>query len=679
LAAGFLFAFAMYYKDKRFGEQSQKLNRILAGLRFVSVTIICLLLLDPVMRASVTEKKVPIVVLAQDNSESVLQSMDPKEKADYQQKMDVLRKKLSSKFEVKEFSFGQEVKEGIDYSFKDKTTNISQLLEELYDMYSNQNLGTVILASDGIYNQGNNPVYMGAKLNVPIYSIALGDTIPKKDLVLRKVYNNQIAYLGDKFSIQLDIAAINCSAANSKLTVTKGNKILHESAVNIDNNDFFVSREIILDADQVGVQKYRVSLSSVNGEITAANNYKDIYVDVLDARQKILLLAESPHPDIAALRRMISSNKNYEVEVAYADKLKESVTKYDFVILHQLPSRRNPVKDVLNAINSKKIPHWYFVGTLTDYIAYNQAQSMLSINARLNQTNDVEAVLNTNFKSFTLHPKMGENIYKFPPVNAAFGDFKAKADAEVLLTQKIGTVSTGFPLLVLGEERGVRTAVMGAEGIWKWRIFDHMQRQNFDIFDDLIGKVIQYLGAKEDKRRFRAFASNNLYNETDKIIIDAELYNESFERINDPDAFLEISNEKGEKFPYTFNKVGNSYNINAGMFPAGVYKFEARTTQKGEVLKAGGQFTVQAIQLEIFETTANHALLNQLSTKSGGALVYPDNMDALLELINQKGVAKPLLFDTVKTHSLIHLKWIFFLILALLTGEWFLRRYFGGY
>ena len=262
LAAGFLFAFAMYYKDQRFGEQSQKLNRILAGLRFVSVTIICLLLLDPVMRASVTEKKVPIVVLAQDNSESVLQSMDSTKRAAYRQKLDALRKKLSSKFEVKEFSFGQEVKEGIDYSFKDKTTNISQLLEELYDMYSNQNLGTVILASDGIYNQGNNPVYMGAKLNVPIYSIALGDTIPKKDLVLKKVYNNQIAYLGDKFSIQLDIAAINCSASNTKLTVSKGNKILHESAVTIDNNDFFVSREIILDADQVGVQKYRVSLSS---------------------------------------------------------------------------------------------------------------------------------------------------------------------------------------------------------------------------------------------------------------------------------------------------------------------------------------------------------------------------------------------------------------------------------
>jgi hypothetical protein len=222
-------------------------------------------------------------------------------------------------------------------------------------------------------------------------------------------------------------------------------------------------------------------------------------------------------------------------------------------------------------------------------------------------------------------------------------------------------------------------AVIGGEGMWKWRIFDYAQRQNFELFDELVGKIIQYLSTKEDKRRFRAFASDNLYNENERIVLDAELYNDNYERINEPDAFLEITNEKGEKFPYTFNRTGNAYNLNAGMFPAGMYKFEARTTHKGETLKAGGQFTVQSIQLELFETTADHRLLNLLSSKNGGAVVYPDNMDALVEMINAKGVAKPLLYDTVKTQSLIHLKWIFFLLLFLLTLEWFLRRYFGAY
>jgi hypothetical protein len=679
MAVGLLYALGMYFRDNRFGEQAKKLNPILGALRFVTVTIICLLLLDPVMRATVTEKKAPIVVLAQDNSESLLQSMDSAKRAEYKLKMERLKQSLASKYDLKVYSFGDEVREGIEYSYKDKVTDISRFLEEIYDVYSNQNLGTVIMATDGIYNQGNNPVYIGGKLNAPIFSIALGDTIPKKDLILKKVYNNQIAYLGDKFTIQVDIAAFNCAGTNTKLNVKKAGKILFDATINIDNGDFFSTKEIILDADAVGVQRYTVSLSTVNGEVTAANNVKEIYIDVLDARQRILLLAESPHPDIAALRRMISDNKNYEVEIAYAGKLKESVAKFDFVVLHQLPSKLNPISDVIGTIKNQKIPHWYIVGTQSDLSALNQAQSIMTINGRINQTNDVEAVLNPNFKSFILNEKLADNIYKFPPITTPFGDFKTRADAEVLLTQKIGTVNTNYPLLALGEERGVKLAVLGGEGIWKWRIFDHMQRKNFDLFDELAGKIIQYIGNKEDKRRFRAFSGSNLYSENEKIVIDAELYNENYERINDPDATLEITNEAGKKFPYSFNRTSNSYTLNAGMYPAGVYKFEAKTTYKGEILKAGGQFTVQSIQLEIFETTADHRLLNLLSSKNGGQVVYPDNMDKLAEMIESKGFAKPVLYDSVKTQSFIHLKWIFFLLLFLLTAEWFMRRFFGAY
>ncbi len=679
MAVGLLYAFGMYYRDSRFGEQTKKLNPILGTLRFVTVTIICLLLLDPVMRATVTEKKAPIVVLAQDNSESLLQSMDSVKRKTYKEKMESLRQKLAAKYDLKVYSFGAEVREGLEYSYNDKSTDIAKFLEEMYDVYSNQNLGTVIMATDGIYNQGNNPIYIGGKLNVPIFSIALGDTIPKKDLVLKKVYNNQIAYLGDKFTIQVDVAAINCPGTATRLTVSRGGRTLHESAINIDDSDFFTTREIILDADVAGVQRYTVALSSVSGEVTTANNVKDIYVDVLDARQRILLLAESPHPDIAALRRMITANKNYEVEIAYAGKIKDNVAKYDFVVMHQLPSKKSPVTDVINTLKTQKIPHWYIVGSLTDLAALNQAQSVMTINGRLNQTNDVEGVLNPNFKSFTLNQKLADYIYKFPPLTTPFGDFKVRADAEVLLTQKIGTVNTGFPLLAMGVERGVKLAVLGGEGIWKWRIFDHMQRKNFDLFDELAGKIIQYLGTKDDKRRFRAFAGSNLYNENEKIVIDAELYNDNYERINEPDAMLEITNEAGKKFPYTFNRTGNSYTLNAGMYPAGIYKFEAKTNNKGEILKAGGQFTVQSIQLEVYETTANHRLLNLISTKNGGEVVYPENMEKLVEMINVKGLAKPMLYDTVKTQSLIHLKWIFFLLLLLLTAEWFMRRYFGAY
>ena len=69
--------------------------------------------------------------------------------------------------------------------------------------------------------------------------------------------------------------------------------------------------------------------------------------------------AESPHPDLGALRRMIALGKNYEVEIGYPGALKKSIAEYDFVILHQLPSVRNPIADVLNTLTTKQIPHLF--------------------------------------------------------------------------------------------------------------------------------------------------------------------------------------------------------------------------------------------------------------------------------------------------------------------------------
>ncbi len=679
VAAGLLYALALYYRDRSFGEQSTRLNRGLGLLRFTVVTIICILLLSPVIKRTITQTEQPIVVLAQDNSASVGSEFTDAQRAQYQQDMDALKEQLSEKYTLKTYSFGADVREGIDHSYTDQATNIAAFLQEMYDLYSNQNLGTIIWASDGIYNQGSNPIYLGNQLNAPVFSVALGDTIPKKDLVLKKVYNNQITYLGDRFSIQIDVAAINCGANTTKLVVSKGGRRLQEETITIADNDFFTTVELTLEARTSGVQKYTVSLTAVEGEATTANNTKNFYIDVLDARQKILLLAESPHPDLAAMRRTINNNKNYEVDLQYADDLKVAIADYDFVVLHQLPSGRNNIAEVLSAIRNKKTPHLFVVGTQTSLPNLSQSQGLLTITGRSTQTNDAQPTLRPNFNVFTLEEEVKDLIAQLPPITVPFGDFKAKPDAAVLLSQRIGSINTDYPLLVLGEEQGIKKGVIAGEGIWKWRIYDYVQHQSHDLFDELLGKVIQYLSTKEDKRRFRAFASNTLYTENENITVDAELYNSNYERVNDPEATLLITNEGGEKFTYNFNKTESSYTLNAGRLPEGNYRYEARSSYNGETLKSGGEFSVQSIQLEVFETTANHQLLNIISEKNGGAVVGPTQLLELPQMINAKGFAKPVLYDTIKTRSLIHLKWIFFLLLTLLSLEWFLRRYFGSY
>lgn len=682
LAVGLAYALALYAKERQFLQEYAHLHRIMGFLRFLTVTIICLLLLTPVLRSSFTESKMPIVVLAQDNSQSISEAMRESQRDSFVAQMRALEESLGQKFELQSYSFGEQVQEGTKYSFEDRSTDISKAFSELYDLYSGQNLSAVVLASDGIYNQGNNPLYSATRLNVPIYSVALGDTLPKKDLVLKRVYNNQIAYLGDKFTVQVDVSAIYCGSATTNLRIEQGGRVLHEEALNIENNDYFTTKEIVLPANRAGMQRYDVSLSAVQGEVTRVNNKKEFYIDVLDARQKILLLGDAPHPDLAALRRLLSKNKNYEVELAYADKLKKQIAEYDFVVLHQLPSKRLAARELLQVIKSKKIPHLFILGTASDLPALAQAQGLAAPSNYGNgqmKPNDVEGLLNSNFSLFTLDEKLAEKLRRFPPISAPFADYTVQPDAQVLIRQKIGSVETSKPLLILGEEAGVKKGLLFAEGIYKWRLADYAQHENHFYFDELLGKTIQYLCTKEDKRKFRAFASNTLYGENEQISIDAELYNSNYERVNEPEATLELINEKGESFPFTFNKTANAYTLKTGPFPAGRYQFKAKTNYNGEQLGASGEFAVQALQLEIFETTADHRILSLLSSRTGGQLVYPNAIASIPALIDAQGYAKPILYERIESRGLIHYKWIFFLLLALLGLEWFLRRYFGSY
>ncbi len=676
---GIAYAVLLYTRSGTFKEQTW-LYWVLGIARAALVSMLAMLLLSPQIKSLLTETKKPIIVLAQDNSESVQSNMSEEEKTAFERDYKQLQTDLEQDYEVKTYSFGNEVRENMDFTYTDKVSNISQMLNTVYDQYSNQNLGAMILATDGIYNEGSNPIYAGTKLAAPIYTVALGDTTPQKDVFVKRVFHNKISYLGDKFSIQVDIAAQNCAGANTALVVKKvGGGKAQTFPIKIDKNNYFTTKEIILDADVAGVQRFLVSVNKVEGEVSSANNNKEIFIDILDARQKILILADSPHPDLSAIKSSMEKNKNYEVEVKYASSSTINIPAYDFVIMHQLPSIKYPANTILSAIKNNKKPVLYIVGSQTDIPKLNSSQNMVQISGNTTNTNNVQATIAQNFSLYKVDPMIESALPKFSPVVAPFGEFTEGANTSVLAYQRIGKVDTKYPLIVFGETNGAKSGLIAAENIWKWKLFDYLENKNHDIFEELLSKCIQYLSLKEDKRKFRVSLDKNIFKENEQLIFDAELYNQSYELINEPDAGMSIKDESGKEYNFTFDKVGNAYRLNAGLLNIGNYTYKATTFSNGEALTYNGQFSIRPIQLELFETTADHTLLKLLSDKYGGSMVTPSNITSLSTSIKNKGNVKPVIYESTKTRSIINLRWILFILLGILTLEWFLRRYFGNY
>jgi hypothetical protein len=638
--------------------------------------------MSPFIKIIKEDIKQPLIIMAADRSTSI--GFDKKETlATFKQKWNNLESELSNKYEVKQITFGSDVLTNKIDSFNSTGTNISSVIQYIEDNYADQNLGAIILSSDGIYNEGTNPTYMSPKFTAPLYTVALGDTTQKKDLFFQSILHNKIAYLGDKFGIQVDVAAYNCKSNKAILTLetVQGSTIkkVGEQTIDINANQYYASKNFTVDATQVGVVRYRARLTSLSGEFNLTNNRKEFFVEVLDARQKILILANAPHPDLAALKATLTINKNYDAEIVFAKDFNGNVGNYNLAVLHNLPSDASDASAAIINLKNNNIPQIFIVGTQTSLPKFNLSQDVINLSGNSRNKEEVTAELNPTFSLFTTSDLLKNNLKTFPPLQAPFGEYKIVGTSNVYLYQNIKKVKTNYPLLAFGEKDGIKTAVFVGEGLWKWRLFDHMQHKSYDVFSELVNKTIQLTSVKSDKRKFRVNTSKNLYKDSEPVLFDAQLYNDSYEMVNETEVKIVIKNESNKEFTYQCNKTQNYFTLNAGNFGTGSYNYTASTNYNGKVLTATGKFNVESVQLEDYDLTARHGLLKGLSLKFGGHQFYPENMETIKDSVFINQNVKPVLFQTNSTKSIINLKWLFFLLLVLLSGEWFLRRYFGSY
>ena len=226
-------------------------------------------------------------------------------------------------------------------------------------------------------------------------------------------------------------------------------------------------------------------------------------------------------------------------------------------------------------------------------------------------------------------------------------------------------------------QNGEKTALLFGEGFWKWRMADYYNNENHLATNELVSKTIQYLAVKDDKRKFRVYPSKNVYEEDESVRFIAELYNSSYELVNQVDVKIELSNREGKTFRYTFSPFNKSYQLDIGAMPAGIYQYKA--TADGLPDKVSGQILITPLQTELLNTTADFGALRQMANKNNGQFYKASELETALQNIKKNTAITSVSYTEKKTDELINLKWVFFLLLILLTAEWFIRKYEGGY
>ena len=253
LLLGAFYAWLFYRSENRFEEVPEWQKRLMAACRFMLVSVLSFLLLSPMVRNITREVEKPVIIIAQDNSASIINKRDSSAFIKtYADDLKKLINELSTNYEVRSYSFGDKVKDKIDFDFGDKETNFSTLYDELNVQFANRNVGAVVIASDGLYNEGSNPVYGPTGLKVPVYTIALGDTNVHKDLVLSSIKHNRIAFLGNAFPLEVVVDAYQCPGEKTMLTVLEDSVAMFTRGIDVAGNKFHTSVPVLLDAKKKG-------------------------------------------------------------------------------------------------------------------------------------------------------------------------------------------------------------------------------------------------------------------------------------------------------------------------------------------------------------------------------------------------------------------------------------------
>ncbi|MBW6498265.1 MAG: hypothetical protein K0B09_07760 [Bacteroidales bacterium] len=678
LLLGLLYAGILYYRNRRTDFPKAMLLG-LSLLRFFAVSLLALLLLSPLLQRLSRFVEEPLLIFVQDNSQSLIANTDS---AFYQgnyliEKEDFLTL-MERNFETRSYHFGEAFRESETTDYSDRYTDISAVFSGIQALYSNRNVGAVVIASDGIYNRGSNPVFLTANLPYPAYTLALGDTLARRDLVLRRINHNRITYLGNRFPVEVEVEARELAGQTSRLRVSREGVTLLSRNLQFEGNLHLESILLELEAETPGMQRYTVELIPVEGEITTANNRQDFFIEVIDSRQKVLILANSPHPDVGAIRLALEENDNYEVTSSLASEFGGQFEAFNLVILHQLPSARYPLRELLQRLERSEVPALFVVGAQTSLPAMNSLRTGLTISPRSADFTEAQPALNSNFPLFTLDEQTANLFAQLPPLHAPFASYQAAAGTNTLLFQKIGAVVTEQPLILFSEAAGRKSGVIAGEGLWRWRLQAFARTGSHQGFDELMWRMVQFLSLKEDKNMFRLNAEHFLF-ETDPAIFEAELYNPSYELINEPTVNLIITNEEGVNFTYEMGRTSNAYRLNAGTFPPGEYSYVAQTSFGGELQQATGQFSVSALNIEGLRTVADHNLLFQMAENSGGAMFYPGQWEELAQAISARDDILPVMYTQKEFHEMINLKAIFVILLLLLSAEWFIRKWNGSY
>jgi uncharacterized membrane protein len=626
--------------------------------------------------------------------------------------------RLEEKFKTTLYGFSSALtsaKDGNDLNGEGRSSNLAGALDETIKRSSGVPLSAVVIATDGAANV---PADLAASLrelrarDISVFTVGVGNTSRPTDAELTRVNMPRRVLVGSRLNIEAFVGLTGYGASKVLMAVREDGRTVKTEEFSFRGTDTqAVNLEIT--PTTAGIHRYTVEVTPLDGEITVENNKQDALVEVIQGPLRILYVEGEPRWELGKIRESLlpneknvtlvclqrtGENKFYRQGIGSQGELvsgfpktEEELFAYDALMIGSVEAGFFTAEQLRN-IEAFVARRGAGLLAMGGRLAFNggkykgtTVEDLLPISLTGNPIDDSNSFAPVYKPVLTgagqTHPitrlseDRGQNQKtwnELAPVSVSEVLLGIKPGASVLLeAKKVDGASQLVPLLVQQRYGRGQSLALTASDTWRWRMRMDSKSTAHETF---WRQMLRYL-VSSTPLQTEISSERDVYALDDTVRIVADLRDKKYNAVSDAHATARVTKPSGVTVdvPLKFTTLNNA-NTYDGEFKIdelGQHRIElVGTSTSLGTLNAKSDLLVSDMNREYYGAAQNSDLLKRIATETGGKYYTPAEAQSLLDDLTYR--QSP--YSERVTKDLWDMPINFMLIIALLSGEWFLRK-----
>lgn len=579
-------------------------------------------------------------------------------------------------------------------------THLVRALEDVARRYEGEHLAAAVVLGDGIETEAS--LVRRAPPAVPTWAVGFGDTLAPNDVRVAAVDYSPIVRAPSRAIVEATLASTGPSAKRVRVRLTEGARALFTADTTLAPGVSEATLRIPVRVTEPGRREMVLSIESPGTDQRADNNKRDIVIEVEKARAKILIVDLTPSWELSFMTALVAHDPAYECElfvssrrvaapvgrVKRPDEFVAALADADAVVLVSVSDEflSAATVDALKRFVTEK------GGGL---LVMPGPSSLFETGPAWTRMADILPVRGTAPMSFTLqytslgpgaqaasNPATTDLVPLFTqtewqeraPLLGFYPGLAPTAATEVLL----GVRGRSLPALAYTTAGKGRVATVAAGPLWRWKFV----AESNGVYDALVSSLFDVLTRGEESGRFMLTSKKNVFDAGERPELYAEIFNEKMQPVSGGAVRVEIARVDSsgtetplEQTPMT-RESADSPRLSAelGVLPAGRYVARGSADLPEKTIESKPlEFRVSTTSVEFQRTPQDRDALVRIARRAGGDYVTPDEAASLVDKLKLEPRRVPTVSESVLRASAP----LFLILLALLAGEWLLRKRAG--